>query len=112
MSTISDIVKEFNLKVFAGKSKFDNPVTGAYVSDLLSDVMGNAKDENLWITLQTHKNIIAVASLRDLSAIICVKGFIPDQETIETADQENIPLLGTELNTFEMAGKLYNYLNR
>ena len=109
---VSDIVKELNLQVFSGNDKLDNPVNGAYVSDLLSDVMGNAKEGDIWITLQTHKNIVAVASLRDIAAIICVKGYKPDEETLKTSIQENIPVLGTNLPTFEVAGKLYDCLNR
>jgi predicted transcriptional regulator len=109
---VSDIVNKFNLQVFAGQDRLDITVSGAYISDLLSDVMGNAQEGNLWITLQTHKNVVAVASLRDISAVICVKGYEPDAETINVANQEGIVILGTSNTTFEIAGKLYNYLNK
>jgi predicted transcriptional regulator len=110
--TVSDIIKKFNFEVYSGKEGLDRQVSGGYVSDLLSDVMGNATEGNLWITLQTHKNIIAVASLRDLAAVICVKGLKPDADTIEASEKEGIPILGTCEKTFEISGKLYNFISQ
>jgi hypothetical protein len=61
----------------------NNEISGGYVSDLLSDVMGNAAENEVWITLQTHQNVMAIASLKDLAAVILVKGFEPDEDTLE-----------------------------
>ena len=108
---ISDIINQLNLKVFSGENNLNTEVNGAYVSDLLSDVMGNADAGQLWITLQTHKNVMAIASLKDLAGVILVKDNIPDQDTLEKAIEEEIPMLGTSENTFEIAGKLYQLLN-
>jgi predicted transcriptional regulator len=72
--------------------------------------MGNAAEGEIWITLQTHQNVMAIASLKDLAAVILVKSLEPDEETVEHSNEEGIPLLGTDLETFEMAGKLYNEL--
>jgi predicted transcriptional regulator len=110
--TVSDIIKKFDFEVYSGKEGLDRHVSGGYVSDLLSDVMGNAMEGNLWITLQTHKNIIAVASLRDLAAVICVKGLKPDADTIEASEKEGIPILGTCEKTFEISGKLHNFISQ
>lgn len=107
---ITDIIKGLNLKVISGQNGLSNEITGGYVSDLLSDVMGNAREGQIWITLQTHQNIIAVGSLKDIAAIIIVKGFIPEADTIEKSNIENIPLLSTELDTFTIAGRLYDLL--
>lgn len=109
---ITDIIKALDLKVISGKDGLTNEITGAYVSDLLSDVMGNAKEGNIWITVQTHQNVVAVASLKDLSAIIIVKGFLPDPDTIEKSNTERIPVLSTELDTFNITGLIYDLLNR
>jgi hypothetical protein len=73
---------------------------------LLSDVLGNAKPKQIWITLQTHKNIVAIAQLKELSAIILVKGLEPNQDTILKAEEEKIILLGSEKETFDLAGDL------
>jgi predicted transcriptional regulator len=72
--------------------------------------MGSAKEGDIWITLQTHQNIIAVGALKDISAIIIVKGFIPETDTIEKSNIENIPLLSTELDTFNITGRLFELL--
>lgn len=104
---VSELVEKFELNVYSGLSGLDREVTGGYVSDLLSDVMGNAAENEVWITLQTHQNVVAIASLKDLAAIVLVKGMEPDDDTLERSNQEGIPILGTPLSTFEMAGKLF-----
>lgn len=107
---IADIITGLNLKVVSGHNGLSNKITGGYVSDLLSDVIGNAAEGQIWITLQTHQNIIAVGSLKDISAIIIVKGLVPEADTIEKSNIENIPLLSTELDTFNIAGRLFELL--
>jgi predicted transcriptional regulator len=104
---VSDLVKKFELEVFSGTEGLENEVAGGYVSDLLSDVMGNAAENEVWITLQTHQNVIAIASLKDLAAVILVKGLFPDPKMLKKSNDEGIPVLGTNWETFEMAGKLY-----
>lgn len=104
---VSDLIKKHNLKVFAGHSALEQEISGGYVSDLLSDVMGNAAENEVWITLQTHQNVIAIASLKDLAAVILVKNLEPDTETLAHAVEERIPLLGTSYTAFEMAGRLF-----
>ncbi|HRW63572.1 MAG TPA: DRTGG domain-containing protein [Bacteroidales bacterium] len=107
---VSDLINSLGLKVVSGQSGLNRQVTGGYVSDLLSDVMGNSKEGQIWITLQTHKNVMAIASLKDLAAVIMVKGFMPDEDTIEHSNQEGVPVLVTNEQTFEIAGKLYELL--
>ncbi len=109
--TVEKLVRELSLTVYGGASGLQNSIKGAYVSDLLSDVMGNADSNFVWITLQTHKNIMAIASLKDLAAIILVKGYQPDEDTLEKSNSEGIPILGTSEETFEIAGKIYNLIN-
>ncbi len=109
---VKEIVEILNLKVFCGELNLDKDISGGYVSDLLSDVMGNAESGDLWITLQTHKNVMAVASLKDLAAIIVVKGLEPENDMVEQGISEGIPVLGTNLETFEIAGKLYGLLGK
>jgi serine kinase of HPr protein (carbohydrate metabolism regulator) len=104
---VADLVEKLGLTVFSGEKGLDNEVEGGYVSDLLSDVMGNADTGMAWITLQTHKNVMAIASLKDLAAVILVKGLNPDPDMAAQGDLENIPVLGSNLQTFELAGKLH-----
>jgi predicted transcriptional regulator len=109
---ITDIIPLLDLKVLSGHKGLSNEIKGGYVSDLLSDVMGNAKEGEIWITIQTHQNIIAIASLKDLSAIIIVKGSSPEADTIEKSNTENIPVLCTELDTFNITGRLFDLLKK
>jgi len=109
---ITDIIEALDLKIISGQNGLSNEIKGGYVSDLLSDVMGNAKEGQIWITLQTHQNIIAVASLKDISAIILVKGSLPETDTIEKSNTENIPVLSTQLDTFSTAGLLFDLLKK
>lgn len=108
--TVQQLVEKFNLKIFSGEKGLGKNISGGYVSDLLSDVMGNASEGMVWVTLQSHKNVMAVASLKDLPAVILVKGIVPENETILQSNEEEIPLLGTTDSSFEITGKLYNLI--
>ncbi len=108
---VSDIVKLLKLKVIGGEEGLDNEVCGGYTSDLLSDVMGNADEGQVWITLQTHRNVMAVASLKEVAAVIIVKGLEAEENTINQSNDEGIPLLSTDLEAFELSGQLYKILN-
>ena len=76
--TVKDLIEKMNLTVFCGEQNLDREIKGGYVSDLLSDVMGFAQEGNVWVTLQTHKNVIAIASLKELACVVLVKGNQPD----------------------------------
>jgi predicted transcriptional regulator len=112
MITLKEVVDLLALKVVFGHDLLDREVTGGYCSDLLSDVMGNAQEGQVWITIQVHNNIIAVAALKELSAIVLVKGLMPTDETIGSARQQGIPVLSTNEAAFEIAGKLYNLIRK
>lgn len=105
-----ELVNQLNLTVFSGEELLEKEFDGAYVSDLLSDVMGNAKEGQLWITLQTHKNVVAVASLKDLAAVILVKGLKPEEDALNQSKEEGLVLLGTKMDTFSLSGKIYQRL--
>lgn len=109
---ISDLTNSLGLEVICGQQGLTNEIRGCYVSDLLSDVMGTAREGDIWITLQTHQNIIAVASLKDLAGIILVKGLVPETETVEKSNSSGVPVLSTSLDTFTIAGKLYELLKK
>jgi hypothetical protein len=104
---LKDLVEEFGLDVKAGFSSLDNEVTGGYASDLMSDVLAHANDGVLWVTLHIHQNIVAVASHKGLSGIILVQGRVPEKDTVAKAEEENIPLMVSQLPAFELVGRLY-----
>lgn len=109
--TVADLIKKGELTAYTGTTGIKNSVTGGYISDLLSDVMGRAAQGDIWITMQSHLNIIAIASLRDLPAIVIVNGNKPSEEMIAKAISEGIALLGTQNGAFETGGKIWNILN-
>lgn len=85
----------------------EGEVSTGYASDLLSDVLANSIEGDLWITRQTHLNIVAIAVMRDLSGILLVNGAQPDPDTVEKAVEKMVPIFRTTLPTFEIVGRLY-----
>jgi len=108
---LKKIIEKMQLKVLTAQDKLDTEISNGYTSDLLSDVIANSKEGNLWITLQTHQNIIAVAKLKDLAGIIIVNNRQPDEETIKKAEEEKVPLLTTEKTAFNISGKLFKEIS-
>ena len=105
---LQEIIDSLSLKVETPSADLNREVSGAYVSDMMSDVMGNAKDGFLWITVQVHLNIIAVASLKNLSGIILVNSRVPAEDTLKKAIDEKIPIMTTPLSAFDLVGMLYS----
>ena len=105
---LQQIITELELKPFTRELDFSEiePSCG-YASDLLSCVMAGAAKKSIWVTLQAHGNIIAVATLLDLSAVIITEGAVPDPTTIDKANEEGVILLGTVKPSFFVTGKLW-----
>ncbi|RJP76037.1 MAG: serine kinase [Candidatus Zixiibacteriota bacterium] len=100
------MIDELGLKVYCCRDTLDRPIIGGYSGDLLSDVMAHSHAGEIWITIQTHPNIIAVASLKELGAILLANGRAPLPETLEKAEMERISVLGSPLPAFELAARL------
>ena len=103
--TVQEIIQRLNLAVVTG-ANLDRQITGGYASDLLSCVMAKAKVGNVWVTLQAHPNVVAVASLLDLAAVVVTEDVVPDAETIAKAQQNEVTLLRTLKTTFAVVGEL------
>jgi predicted transcriptional regulator len=108
--TLKDMAGELKLEVLTAKDMLNLEVTNGYTSDLLSDVMANTKEGNLWITLQIHPNIIAVAKLKELCGIVIVNNRQPEEETVKKAEEEKVPLLRTADSAFTISGKIYGII--
>ena len=104
---LKEIIEKLNLNVKAGQECLTADVTGGYVSDLLSDVIANSRRGDLWITLQIHQNIIAVATLKELAGIILINGKEPADETVSKADQEGVPVLTSSKTAYEIICQLH-----
>jgi hypothetical protein len=107
---LKEIAESLGLEMLTAQDMLDTEVTGGYSSDLLSDVMANTKRGNLWITLQIHQNIVAVAKLKELSGIIIVNSRQPEEDTVKKAEEEKVPLLRTADPAFAISGKLYGLM--
>ncbi|MGQ9858818.1 MAG: DRTGG domain-containing protein [Thermodesulfobacteriota bacterium] len=104
---LREVVEALGLQVRCGADRLDREVQGAYVSDLLSDVMARARAGSVWITLQTHLNVVAVAALNDLAGVILVNGRQPEETTLQKAEEEGVVVMISPEPSFEVAGKLY-----
>ncbi|MCC3145029.1 serine kinase [Halanaerobium sp. Z-7514] len=102
---VKDLVEKFNLEVVAGPS-LDKEIDGVYVGDLLSNVMARASQDNLWLTVQGHQNVVAVALLVDLSAVILVEDFEYDEAAVKKACQKGVNLLRTKRKAYKLACSL------
>ena len=105
--SLATAVERLGLTVCACGKKLDTPVTGAQVCDLLSHVMAHGKPGHLWITIQTHPNIVAVAALARLAGIVIADGLEPGDDTVMRAEEEEIPLFTASDSAFVLAGQLY-----
>ena len=105
--TLREMIGKLELTVVAETGALDETVSGGYVSDLLSHVMGQAKAGQIWVTMQGHQNIIAVASLVGLAAVIVAGGVEPEEQTVVKARDQEVVLCKTNLSTYEVVGRLY-----
>lgn len=106
--TLKDIIEILQLVVLTEEQDFSviQP-HGGYASDLLSCVMAGAHSGNVWITLQAHINVIAVAALQDLAAVIITENTLVEPEVVQRANQQSVILLSTPLPSYEVAGRLW-----
>lgn len=98
---------DLGMEMAAGEKGLDKEAEDGYCGDLLSDVMAHCPRNAVWLTVQTHHNIVAVAVLREIAAIILVNGRSPDDETRTKADEEGIPLFLTPLDAYRVTGMLH-----
>lgn len=105
---LQTIIDQLDLRLLSEPKDFSEvKPTSGYASDLLSCVMAGAKKDGIWITLQSHDNIVAVAALLELAAVIITEDAQPESSTVARAVARNITLLSTPRSTFEIAGKLW-----
>ena len=108
---LSKIVTELKLESLTTFNS-EAEVSGAYASDLLSDVIANAEENEIWVTLQGHENIVAVAILKDLAAVIVTGDYMPNDTTITKAQEKEIALFSSKLTSYQVCGKLYQLLQQ
>lgn len=102
----SDVVTILQAEVAAGRNNLDREVTGGYASDLLSCVMASARPGNVWVTLQGHMNVIAIAVLLELCAVVITEGVRPDADVLARAEEKNVAVLLYPKGTFSAVAEL------
>jgi len=101
---LQDINEKLSLKALTNIE--DKDVQGVFISDMLSDVMSTAQAGNLWLTVQTHKNIVSAANLIDIGAVIITHDKRVPDDTIELANRFHVSIFSTANTTYEMTRKL------
>jgi len=107
--TVKELADLLNLEVLAGSRGLGREVKGGYMGDMLSNVMALAPEGSIWLTVQNHPNLVAVAVLRELAAVCLVGGRAPLEETRQKAEEEGIPLLSSQEDAFTLAGRLHEF---
>jgi hypothetical protein len=106
--TLADMIDTLGLELLTEARDFsDAPVRAGYASDLLSRVLAEAPHYGVWVTLQAHNNVVAVAAVLELAAVIISSGSRPDADTIAKANEEGVPLLATAASTFTLVGRMW-----
>lgn len=103
--TVEAFAKEAQLTVLRMPDP-EKEVSGAYVGDLLSWVMGKADTGNVWITIMSNVNIVAVATLADTSCVLLAEGVIPEEDVLDTAMSKGVNILCSPLSAYELANKI------
>ncbi len=103
--TIQEIAEKLRLQPLTKLA--ERTVTGVYISDMVSDVIANAKSGNILVTVQVHNNVVAAANLVDVAAIVVTRGRKPAEDTLQLAEKAGIPVFCTELNSWQIASHLY-----
>ena len=108
MLIVADLARALDLRVAAGESGLAAPAWGGFISDHMSETLARARAGQVWITTQTHANVVAVAKLVGLAAVILAGGHQPEPQTLAAAGSEGLPLLLSLLESFPLACRLYD----
>ena len=100
--TVNDLISRTGFSAIALPSP-EREVEGAYIGDLLSWVMGRAESGNAWITIMSNVNVIAVATLADVSCVILAEGVTPDEDVLDVALKKDVNVLSSPLPMYDVA---------
>lgn len=100
---VSELIDKLDLEILTNKTYADHEISGCYIGDLLSWVMGRAVSGNVWITIMNNINIVAVAALTDAACIILCEGVTADEDIVDKANSEEIIILKSDKTAYELA---------
>ena len=103
--TVKELVEKLNLKT-VNEADTSREIHGAYTGDLLSWVMGRAKSDNVWVTIMSNVNVVAVASLCDVSLVILSESSTLDEEALSKAKMQDINVYSSDKTSFELCAEI------
>ena len=103
--TVSEISQSIDADVICGET--EKPFSGVYVGDLLSRAMSRVRTDNVWVTIMSNVNVIAVATLTEPAAIILAENVSLQDDALEGAKENGITVLRSPLSAYEICAKLY-----
>ena len=98
----AEILQIEGVKLITENADMERNITGVYIGDLLSLVMSKAKEGDIWITIQTHMNVVAVSELLDLAAVIIAEGMVMDEDALKKAESTGLPVFSTGMSAYEV----------
>ncbi len=110
MMKLTDLKESLNLKLINGNIE-DIDFDGVYAGDFLSRAMSHVSSGNLWVTIMTNTNVIAVASLSDCAAVILAEGMSLMPDALKAAEDNDIIVLSSEDTVYDICVKIYKTLN-
>lgn len=103
--TIDQLAQALDLKPLSVPDA-EREYSGVYIGDLLSWVMGRAQSGNVWVTIMSNINIVAVASLADVACVILAENVVPEEAVLRTAEQKGVNVFSTGRTAYEVAAAL------
>lgn len=107
---LKEVMEALNLKLLTKDLSEDAlyaDVEGGYVSDLLSNAMGQGQAGMLWITMQGHQNVASVASLIGFAGVIVAGDAPVASDMLHKASTNDVAVFSTSLSAYDLIGKLY-----
>lgn len=105
--TIGEICRALDLKVVCPGDEA-REIEGVIVGDLLSHILGEARENWIWVTIQIHLNVSAVAVLKDLPLVILASNRTPQEDLAKKCAEENIALAVSPLRAYELCCRLHD----
>ncbi|MBQ4146005.1 MAG: AraC family transcriptional regulator [Clostridia bacterium] len=100
---VKELAEKIGLNIVAGQDGVEKEVAGCYIGDLMSLAMARVEEGNVWITIQTNINVVAVAALKEAACVILADGCVLDENAAQKADDEGIPVLVSDKSAYELA---------
>lgn len=104
---VRELMPLIEAHALTGEAGLDNPVSAGYACDLLSWVMAHGREHMAWITVQTHMNVIAVATLHEMSCVIVPEGIRVEEPVAAKAAEEGVAVLSSPLTAYEISGRMH-----